>query len=153
MILSPSAFRLLGWDMLRHRPINSAINRATSDSIEAREEAEFRSAFGVSSDVCSHVWEYMVTYETLEDHVKTARPTHLLWSLMFLKVYSTENFLCSLLQTTGKTFRKWVWRMASAISNLYDIVVRISCDVPTTQLSYSSLIRSLFYCLITTDQI
>ena len=153
MILSPSAFRLLGWDMLRHRPINVPINRATSNTIEAREETEFRSAFGVSSDVCSHVWEYMATYETLKENGKAARPTHLLWCLMFFKVYNTENFLCSILQTTGKTFQKWIKIMTLAISSLYEVLVSILFDVHFISLSYSCLISSLLSFLIIPDQV
>ena len=123
MIIAPSAFRLLGWDMLHHIPINSPINRTTSSTIEARREAEFRSAFGVSSAVCSHTWEYLSSsHEKVKGQTK-AKPTHQLWALMFLKTYDTEIFLCSLLSTSERTFRKWVWIMIEAISNLYDDLV------------------------------
>ena len=125
MIIAPSAFRLLGWDILHHIPINSPINHKTSATIEARQEAEFRAAFGVSSAVCSHTWEYLSSSIQKVNGQGKAKPTHLLWSLMFLKTYGTEIFLCCLLLTTEKTFRKWVWIMIAAISNLYDDIVSI----------------------------
>ena len=123
MIIAPSAFRLLGWDMIHHIPTNVPINRNACASNEARQEAEFRSAFGISSAVCSHVWEYLSSSVRKVNGQEKAKPTHLLWSLMFLKTYGTEIFLCCLLKTTEKTFRKWVWIIIESISNLYDDIV------------------------------
>ena len=120
MIIAPSAFRLLGWDIIHRIPINASINHTASTTIEARREAVFRSAFGVSSDVCSHTWEYLSTSNRMVEGQKKAKPTHLLWALMFLKKYETEIFLCCLLSTTEKTLRKWVWIMIEAVSNIHD---------------------------------
>ena len=106
MKLSPAAFRLRGWDLLRRVPNNTPINQPLSEGRIKREEESFRNAFGVSSDVAFHVWEYLLEHEKLTNEMaKKARPKHLLWSLLFLKQYNTELFLCGILGTTDKTLR------------------------------------------------
>lgn len=46
----------------------------------------FRSYFGTSSKVCCFLW--MMVKGTVPSH---SRPVHLLWGLLFLKMYLTEN--------------------------------------------------------------
>ena len=44
---------------------------------------------------------------------------HLLWALMFFKVYSTENMNRKIVRVDEKNFRKWSWIMVKALSRLY----------------------------------
>lgn len=44
------------------------------------------------------------------------KPKHLLWALMFLKVYNSEMVLSSWTGVTPKTFRKHMWPVVKAIS-------------------------------------
>ena len=125
MILSPSAFLWLGWDMIHHIPNHVAINHAVEKRKDESVEKEFRSTFGVSSDVSPHVWEYIVAYKKLPRGSK-AEPSHLLWCLLFLKKYETESFLTTFVRTTEKTFRIWVWLIVEAISSLYNQIVSVS---------------------------
>jgi hypothetical protein len=81
----------------------------------------FKAAFGVSPFMCSVMWNYMDDQENLPHR---AQPKHLLWTLLFLKLYNSENVLCSLCECDEKTFRKWVWLMLPAIGSL-DHVVRV----------------------------
>ena len=53
---------------------------------------------------------------------KKARPKHLLWTLLFLKLYDVENVLAPMCGCSEKTFRKWVWSMMAAIGSLDDVV-------------------------------
>ena len=79
----------------------------------------FKAVFGVSPLLCSVVWNYMDDDEKLP---RRAQPKHLLWTLMFLKLYNSENVLSSMCGCEEKTFRKWVWLMLAAIGSLEDVV-------------------------------
>jgi hypothetical protein len=55
-------------------------------------------------------------YPLLDDDVakgitaSSARPRHLLWALVFLKVYASEDVHCCLVgYVDAKTYRKWAW--------------------------------------------
>ena len=122
MILSPSAFLWLGWDIIQHIPNHIAINHAAERKKIETVEKEFRSTFGVSSDVASHVWEYLVGLKKLPRDSK-AKPSHLLWCLLFLKKYETESFLSTFVRAAENTFRKWVWLIVDSISSLYNNIV------------------------------
>ena len=76
----------------------------------------FRALFGASPAVCSVVWS--LASRSLPPK---ARPIHLLWALLFLKVYATEHANASLAGVDEKTFRKWAWALLESISNL-DVV-------------------------------
>ena len=78
----------------------------------------FRALFGVTSNVCTIIWE------KLEVNVTTDKdPNHLLWALLFLKVYSTEEVHSSLVGTTVKTFRKWSIPMVERMSSLNTVSI------------------------------
>ena len=72
---------------------------------------EFRSFFGVSSKVCSNMWS---KYNDVLP--KKSIPKHLLWVLLFLKSYNTEDIAASLAGCDRKTFRNKVWPILKAIT-------------------------------------
>ena len=55
------------------------------------------------------------------------KPVHLLWALMFLKLYCSESVLCTLASegdaVDEKTLRKWVWLFLPAIADIASDVV------------------------------
>lgn len=66
----------------------------------------------------------------LEGHLddlgpNSVNPEHLLWALMFMKVYSNETVLSSVAGCSEKTFRKWVWFYMEAIAKLDAKVVSL----------------------------
>ena len=73
----------------------------------------FSALFGTTPAVCSTVWNLL-----LEKIPQSSRPEHLLWAFLFLKVYAIEHVNCALVQADKKTWRKWVWTVVEAISNL-----------------------------------
>ena len=79
----------------------------------------FRALFGVSPLVCVDIWN------TCSWQFGTT-PTHLLWAMLFLKVYASEDVLCSLTGCCRKTFRKWLWPTVASISNVKNHVVSTS---------------------------
>ena len=52
------------------------------------------------------------------DEDPACRPVHLLWTLMFLKIYSTECVDAGIVNANEKSFRKWVWFLVKEVSKL-----------------------------------
>jgi hypothetical protein len=76
--------------------------------------------FRVGKDVCEHIWNHLSRYSWKPPQT---RPKHLLWTLMFLKLYSTELVLAVMARVSRKTFRKWVWLLLPVIANMAPFVV------------------------------
>ena len=85
----------------------------------------FLSLFGVSSNVVSQLWNLI---ENQGSHPKGFSPTHLLWTMCFIKVYGREETLSTLFGCDEKTMRKWVWIGLSIISDIDSLVCSILCD-------------------------
>lgn len=86
----------------------------------ASEDRDFREFFGCSLLVACNLWQLLLDCSLLPDGVYIY---HLLWSLMFLKVYSKERIMCTLAGVDKKTFRKWIWIFINAIVNLSPDIV------------------------------
>ena len=85
------------------------------------EQRRFWAFFGASPEVCSLLWDHLSPEETIH---RLARPKHLLWALVFLKV---EPVLCTLVGCPDeKTFQKWVFVFVDEISYLECNIVSIS---------------------------
>ena len=81
---------------------------------------KYVAVFGVGPEVCSCLWKLL---EPRKNMVKGVHITHLLWTLMHLKVYAPDEVLSVIAGVSRKTFKKWVVIFLSAISNLhYDVV-------------------------------
>jgi hypothetical protein len=105
---SPEAFHRLAREMTGgSRTFGSDLGNARS----------FRATFGLHSDLCFHLW--LIGNWTPGG----TKPNHLLWTLMFMKVYGTELVLCTIAGADPKTYRKWVWRVLNSIANCYNDVV------------------------------
>ena len=73
----------------------------------------FVAFFGISPSLCVHVWDEIA--ESLPDG---AYCFHLLWGLLFLKVYGVEDTMVSLCKTMRKTYRKWVKIIVEAVCEM-----------------------------------
>lgn len=51
----------------------------------------------------------------------SSRPVHLLWALLFLKVYGSEHTHRMIANVDEKTFRKWSWCFVHLLSDI-DVV-------------------------------
>jgi hypothetical protein len=91
-----------------------------SRRVSARiEDARFRSHFGTCASICCDLWN-MIAANTIDK----AKPFHLLWGLMLLKLYCAEAVLCTLAGGVHEqTFRKWAWLFVDKISELQYRVV------------------------------
>ena len=65
-------------------------------------EKRFISNFGIVSTLCVLLFEYL---SAISDKFQ---PKHMLWTLNFMKEYSTELQFAAKWKVDEKTFRKWV---------------------------------------------
>ena len=84
-----------------------------SGRCEQRRNRRFRSFFGTSIDTCVDLW-----FLCYDDFDNLTMPLHLLWTLMFLKQCSTEEVNAARAGVHEDTFRDWVWRVLTVISNV-----------------------------------
>ena len=89
------------------------------------EDRLFKEYFGVSAAVALIVWELLDKHDLVPEK---GQIKHLLWTLVFLKVYPKQGPVCSLVggikgAVDPKTFRKWVWKFIFNIELLDKVVV------------------------------
>ena len=83
----------------------------------------FRAMFSVSSRTAHLLW---ITLDVDVPGPTGGKRIHLLWMLMFLKEYCTQDSLSGICHVTWKTFCRWVDIFLDYVSNL-DLV---SCSDP-----------------------
>jgi hypothetical protein len=83
---------------------------------------KFKAFFGITPSMCAIIYN-RIYHKVCVDYRNFA-PNHLLWGLMFLKVYGTEYVMIQLAGTKSrKTYRKWVWTVISYIAGeSHDVV-------------------------------
>ena len=154
VMLDGDYFDSIGMEMMNRSCEGSAITH----------ERKFRSNFGTSPEVWATIWNLLDPYTTMP--TKGLSPKHLLWALMFLKVYAKESIHCSMAGGGDeKTFRKWVWLFVYKISFLESAVVShlFIMPLPTKKthykfVSFSQILRQKRFegdigndCLVTVD--
>ena len=89
-------FRRLGADLM---------NRSAEDHGKVFQE-RWTAHFEVEPEVIADVWQCLVADIEEDDtpEEKIAEPSHLLWALLFLKVYSTEAVLSSICGVDEDTY-------------------------------------------------
>lgn len=73
----------------------------------------FKALLGVTPLVCSVAWKKLSAKLP-----EKAKPRHLLWALLFLKVYATEHCNRALTGVDEKTFRLWSWRFVYLLASI-----------------------------------
>ena len=83
----------------------------------------FSEHFCISPWVTACVCNRLVEHDFLP---AKANPKHLLWTLLFMKVYATEQVLATICECNAETFRIWVRSMLDGLGLLKNKVVRRS---------------------------
>ncbi len=109
--ISPTDFENLGRQL-------AGYSRSTSERIRRE---RFNSCFGVNPIIVSVVWSMLIDNELCSP--SSPKPVHLLWALLFLKLYDSTPKLAALAGCDEKTFRKWSWFYVGAIASLDRLVV------------------------------
>lgn len=80
--------------------------------INERNLSTFKSHFGSTPGVCAYVWR------AIAQQSAGAQFYHLLWALMFIKIYASEAVLKGKAGVKDeKTYTKWTWIVLRAIEN------------------------------------
>jgi len=90
---------------------------------------DYRSHFGVSPSICLLLWNRCQRSVHMPSN---ARPKHLLWALLHLKVYGTESTAARMCGTTRKTYRGWVRQILKVIAGMSPQVVRVRAALFTS---------------------
>ena len=121
---------------------------------------QFKAHFGVSPFIVCCLWNRLIEERMLSTTTEQpASPRHLLWALLFLKLYTSEEVLSRICGTTAKTFRQRVWLMLIAISGLRNVVSLPSASVARSmpfdrcRRSCIDLIDRLLLLLVRTDRL
>eukprot|EP00536_Pseudo-nitzschia_multiseries_P013684 jgi/Psemu1/212457/e_gw1.601.3.1 len=84
-------------------------------------EGRIISVFGASSSVIAEIWNRIET--NVQEGIELK---HLLWALVFLKVYSTEEVHCAIVDWPNpRTFREKAWHVIEAIADLKPTVIKL----------------------------
>ena len=126
--ISASRFAEFGGDMANNAPGLGILSECI----------RFHSLFGVSPLVCSKLWTLLRFNRPI-----ASRPTHLLWALLFLKVYGSEVTHRTIAQVDVKTFRKWSWCFVHLVADLQIVSPIQSFSLPNISISCA---RNLVYC-------
>lgn len=92
--------------------------------VSARTEmARYRAMFGTSPENCAAIWSMIISSGAV--FAAGAKPIHLLWALMLMKIYCSESVLATLAGGVHEqTFRKWSWHFVDHIANLqYSLIL------------------------------
>ena len=85
------------------------------------ENRRFREFFGISVVVAKSVWRRLSSISQIPFG---GEPKHMLWALLFMKVYPKEGVMCKLINVKDpKTFRGRVKDFIEAIADLESDVV------------------------------
>ena len=111
-------------------------------------QRRFMSLFGVTFQICFLMW-CLLDVENEGPH--GACVCHLLWTLMFLKTYDTNDNLVGTCKVDPKTFRKWKWLMLFALTDLHHRTVSNPCYSCAQSMINSSNLLHVFRLNLKTD--
>jgi hypothetical protein len=108
------------------------VQRRSGQEIRAAttEDRRFRDFFGVGVHTAIITWTLLLQNNLLPEE---ALVPHLLWALYFLFCYPKQEEGCAAAGTKEKgavdpkTWRKYIWPMIYALSDLESVVVSFSC--------------------------
>ena len=126
MVYDPPVFERIGFSFIRKTPpevynVMRFVDDGGDRELTDNDKDRFKAFFGICPEGCSMIWDMLQPNETMPKGVK---PEHLLWGLLFMKVYATETALVSMVNAPDeKTFRKWSQRFVVDISWLESEVV------------------------------
>src|SRR5687768_8491231 len=108
-------YRMMGWRVNNLHNVNNV-------TVLRR----FSAAFGATPLLCSRLWLLIGSDNNNQPHLRTARPKHLLWALLFLKQYKCTELNCGSAGVDETTYRKWSWIFVQLLA---DINVVSTCYV------------------------
>jgi hypothetical protein len=106
---SPYLFRSIGERILRR--------------VSNGNQRSFVALFGIRPLKIFQLWGLIVE----SGNVAKIAPRHLMWTLLFLRSYSREEVLATMVGVSEKTMRKWTWLVIENLATLDSLVSREVC--------------------------
>ena len=107
--MEDAAKKTVGWDEVTNRKLDS----------KDKDQCIW-SLFGAPSDVIANLWEQVEPYI---DKAGADRK-HLLWALVFIKVYASEEVHCAIVGWPNpKSYQEWSWYFVEKIFDLQDDII------------------------------
>ena len=143
-----------------HRIAEESILHRLSNRKKENARRQFVAAFGINPRVAAAIWNRLDGKDLLP---KNMMVKHLLWALLFLKMYQPEKVLCCWCGADEKTYRTWIWDVIDILGEL-DLVRRdclvdpsCRCDpsclyVRVCAIAYLLVFFFCFFLSICTDQ-
>jgi len=114
--ISVSSFIYYGLEILNR-------NRPTLDTRWTTvNQRRWSTNFGTSPSICQVIWG-LITSNNEEPLPNGANFFHILWTLLFLKLYMSESVLSGLVGVDEKSYRKWIWIFTPKIAQLKPKIV------------------------------
>jgi hypothetical protein len=111
------------------------LNYTLSGSDESLKD--FRAHFGMAPGSVINLWFRIDQAMRIP---VGAKPIHLLWALLHLKVYGSQTVMARMCKTNRKTFRKWVKKMVRAIHSIASRIVSRCCCAVVVLLMLSNVV-------------
>lgn len=94
---------------------------------QCNQERLFQTLFGCSPDITAEIWHRITSLKRGQILEAGAKPYHLLWALLFMKIYANDDVLCSMAGgVDSKTFRLWRRYFINLIADrVFPLEVRI----------------------------
>lgn len=125
-----------------------AIETAITDTVrfpdtwKSEKQQAYKSLFGCNSTIIATIW--MEIQPLVDDCVYRK---HLLWALIYLKVYSTEFVHCCMVGwPTPKTFREKSWHVVECIADIKTKVIKVKSRFINTPANRDGLSLLTFDC-------
>jgi len=106
-------------DAMMQEAANISIGGFGTHLCEYTIHRRFVACFGCTIHIAAMLWCILDVDNLGPDNAKIH---HLLWTLMFLKTYETNNILASIFDVDEQTYRKWTWLIIGAIAKIDGIV-------------------------------
>ena len=131
LVVEPDVFEELGCQIIWRRN-----NKVKSRMMIIR---RYRAFFGTSPENVATAWQHLAPFIEPE-HQQTAHPKHVLWALMFLKLYNSTDVLASFAGVSEKTFQKWQWRAIGWLADLEFYLVSLMSECQANFVEFVCLI-------------
>ena len=117
----------LGKTMLKRGP-----NAGTGLSFQRA----YRELFGCGPRVCVTLWRHC----DARLHNPGAKPVHVLYACLLIKVYATTAVLAAIAGCTTNTYSKWAWIYVLSIWRLRPRVVSFSCYITNHSIATATIL-------------
>jgi hypothetical protein len=114
---------LLGSDIMKRSPPSMLPGRRASSAATFNDR--WTSHFNTEPEVCLQIW-MMIQDNPVDGLDYNFRPEHVLWALLFLKLYDSYTVLSGMCGCHEDTYSDWMWRVLQVIMYLEDEVVSTS---------------------------